>query len=148
MPRWPIRPSTIRRAAVLALETLHGIRVVALPAALDAASWPDNTTVLRLAPDDVFVIGATGEHAADIATADADAVIVDESGFVGCWLHPDALADVATHIEWHLPTHRPALAQGYVAGVPAKLWVTDDHTLLLCASPYAEELVERLKGSA
>ena len=133
---------------MLALDTLHGIRVVASPAVIDAAVWPDNTTVLRLAPDDVFVIGATVEHAAGIADSEPDAIIVGESGFVGCWLHNDALADVATHIEWHLPTHRPAFAQGYVAGVPAKLWLTDDHALLLCASPYAHELSERLKGSA
>ena len=133
---------------MLALETLHGIRVVASPTALDAAPWPSNTTVLRLADDDVFVIGATAEHAAAIAHVDADAIIVDESGFVGCWLHDDALAVVAASIEWHLPTHRPAFAQGYVAGVPAKLWLTDDQTLLLCASPYAHDLSERLKGSA
>ncbi len=132
---------------MLALETLHGIRIVASPDVLDAATWPNNTTVLRLAPDDVFAIGATVEHAAGIIEADADAIIVDESGFVGCWLRDDALADVATHIEWHLPTGRPAFAQGYVAGVPAKLWLTDDHTLLLCASPYAYDLSERLKGS-
>ena len=133
---------------MLALETLHGIRVVASPAALDTATWPHNTTVLRLAPDDVFAIGATVEHAVPIAEVDADAIIVDESGFVGCWLHDADLADVATRIEWHLPTHRPAFAQGYIAGVPAKLWLTDDQTLLLCASPYAHDLSERLKGSA
>ncbi|CAB4885455.1 unannotated protein [freshwater metagenome] len=128
-----------------ALETLHGLRVVASPAVLDTALWPDNATVLRLAPDDVFAIGATAEQAAHATAADPDAIIADESGFVGCWLDAGQLETVATHIEWHLPTQRPALAQGYVAGVPAKLWLDTDRALLLCASPYAADLIERLK---
>ena len=43
------------------LERLQGLRVVADPAALDAATWrgPTEVTVLRLAPDDAFAIGAT-----------------------------------------------------------------------------------------
>ena len=127
---------------MLALETLHGQRIVASPAALDAldaASFPTSVTVLRLAPDDVLVIGAetisvTGEHA----------IVADESGFVGCWLDATQLAHVAEHIDWPLPIERPALAQGFVAGVPAKLWLTGDRALLLTAAPYAFELMERL----
>ena len=45
-----------------ALDRLHGLRVVADPAALDAARWhaagDAPVTVLRLAPDDAFAIGA------------------------------------------------------------------------------------------
>jgi hypothetical protein len=58
---------------VRALDRLAGIRVVADPGALDAARWrgrdaKDAVTVLRLAPDDAFAIGAAGveiddEHA-------------------------------------------------------------------------------------
>lgn len=130
---------------MLALETLHGVRVVASPAVLDVASWPESTTVLRLAPDDIFAVGAKITDATAIRAADPHAIIVDESGFVGCWLTAQALVNVSAHIEWHLPTTRPMLAQGYVAGVPAKLWLTGDRALLLCASPFATDLIERLQ---
>ena len=130
---------------MLALETLHGLRVIASPAALDTAEWGESITALRLAPDDVFAVGAALADATTIEAADAHAIIVDESGFVGCWLTTSEFANVAAHIEWHLPTNRPAFAQGYVAGVPAKLWLTDDRALLLCAGPYAADLAERLQ---
>jgi hypothetical protein len=67
-----------------------------------------------------------------------------ESGFVGWWLTPEELDRVVSHIDWPLPTERPVLAQGLVAGVPAKLWLAEDRALLLCAAAYAHELEERL----
>jgi hypothetical protein len=73
------------------------------------------------------------------------AIIEKEVGFVGWWLTPDELATaVLPHVDWPLPSSRPALAQGLVAGVPAKIWLTDDRALLLCAAAYAHELAERL----
>ena len=71
-------------------------------------------------------------------------IVVDEVGFVGWWLTPEELDHVVTHIDWPLPTDRPALAQGLIAGVPAKLWLDEDRALLLCAAAYAHELEERL----
>ena len=60
----------------------------------------------------------------------------------------------ARHIEWPLPTERPALAQGAVAGVPAKVWLPDGtgagrvgDVLLLTATAYADELTDRLPMS-
>jgi hypothetical protein len=71
--------------------------------------------------------------------------VVDEAGFVGWWLTLDELNDaVVPHVDWPLPEDRPALAQGLVAGVPAKLWLAEDRALLLCAAAYAHELVDRL----
>ena len=132
---------------MLALETLRGTRVVAAAAALDAAPWRPGTIVLRLAADDVLALDYTSDDAAitHITAADSHAIVHDESGFVGCWLSAAELTQAASHIEWHLPEQRPALAQGYVAGVPAKLWLDHQRTLLFCASPYAVELVERLR---
>ena len=118
---------------MLALDTIRGHRVVANPAVLDAIAGP----ALRLAPDELFVVG-------DVSIDDEHAIVVADSGFVGAWLDPEQLAQVAAHTDWPLPTTRPALAQGFVAGVPAKLWLTDDGSLLLCAAPYAVELAERL----
>ena len=120
-------------------ELLPALRVVAAPEALDDLTLADEHAALRLAPDDMLVIGAAsaqvvGEH-----------LLVDEAGFVGWWLTPDEVREhVLPHIDWPLPTSRPALAQGLVAGVPAKLWLAEDRALLLCSAAYAHELMERL----
>lgn len=120
-------------------EPLHALRVVAAPEVLDDLAWADDVAALRLAADDLLAIGAAsvevgGEH-----------LIVDEAGFVGWWLTADEVRDhVLPHVDWPLPTARPALAQGLVAGVPAKLWLTEERALLLCAAAYAHELEERL----
>ncbi len=127
-------------------ETIHGTRVVASPAALDAAVWPANATALRFASDDVFVIGAEA-----LSISSEHAIVAPESGFSGCWLNEGELAHVAAHIDWPLPaaSERPVLAQGFVAGVPAKLYLTgstgDNAALLLTNTPYAAELWERLR---
>jgi hypothetical protein len=123
---------------VPALDRLRGIRVVADPASLDRATWRgDDVTVLRFAPDDAFAIGATS---ADLD--DEHAIIEEEAGFAGAWLDAD---EVEPHTEWPLPTERPALAQGSIAGVPAKLWLPKKgNALLLTAAAYADELATRL----
>ncbi len=126
---------------MLALESVHGLRVVASPDALDAVRWDEQTVVLRIAPDDAFAVGAT-----TIDLTDAHAIVTEESGFVGAWLTRDQLAEwVMPQIEWALPDGRPALAQGLIAGVPAKLWLERERALLLCAAGYAHELTERLR---
>jgi hypothetical protein len=124
---------------VPALELLLGLRVVADPAALDAARWQgDDVTVLRFAPDDAFGLGALG-----VDVDDEHAIAEAEVGFVGAWL---PLADVLPHLEWSPPTGRPALAQGAIAGVPAKLWLAGDgDALLVTAAAYADELAGRLR---
>ena len=127
------------------LEPLPGLRVVADPVALDAARWVGTeVTVLRFAPDDAFAIGATG-----VDLADAHAIVEPDAGFSGAWLPLDA---VARHIEWPLPSERPALAQGAVAGVPAKVFLPAGiaaagagDVLLLTATVYADEVMDRLR---
>lgn len=122
------------------LETLLGRRIVASPVVLDAAEWSEGSLVLRLAPDDVFVIG-DGE----IRLADEHAIVVAEAGFRAAWLSSEELnGRVAPHIEWPIPSTRPVFLQGLIAGVPAKLWLTDGRSLLLCADAYAHELAGRL----
>ena len=123
-----------------ALEPLRGLRVVAEPVALDAARWQgDEVTVLRFAPDDAFAIGADG-----VEVDDPDAIVESEAGFVGTWV---PVSSLLAHIEWPLPAERPALAQGSVANVPAKLWLPaeDGDALLLTAAAYADDLMSRLR---
>jgi hypothetical protein len=127
---------------VPALERLFGIRVVADPAAIDAAvgALPPSSVVLRFAPDDAFAIGVPGAR-----VDDPHAIIEDEHGFVGGWCSID---DIRPHVEWSIPSERSVLAQGSVAGVPAKLWIVDeDRVLLVTAAPYAATLAERLGWS-
>lgn len=120
-------------------EPLAALRVVAAPEALDDLTLADEHPALRLASDDMLVIGAVsaqvvGEH-----------LLVDEAGFVGWWLTPEEVNEaVLPHVDWPLPTARPAFAQGLIAGVPAKLWLAEDRALLLCSAAYAHELMERL----
>ena len=125
-----------------ALERLHGLRVVADPAALDAARWQgDDVTVLRLAPDDAFAINAGA-----VEVDDEHAIVEPEAGFAGAWLSLDAIAH---HVDWSIPSERPALAQGAVAQVPARIWIPGgadpDRALLITAAAYADELASRLR---
>ena len=121
------------------LERLRGLRVVADPAALEAARWHgEDVTVLRFAPDDAFGLGAEA-----VEVDDRDAIIEAEAGYVGVWL---SVGDLEPHLEWPLPSERPVFAQGAIAGVPAKVWLPDDRdALLLTAGAYADELAGRLR---
>jgi hypothetical protein len=114
------------------------MRVVADPAALDNARWHGEVvTVLRTAPDEVIGIGATGTE-----VDDEHAIVVDEPGLVGGSVD---LAVIQRHTEWPLPTERPALAQGSIAGIPAKLWLTEGGALLVAHAAYAADLEARLR---
>ncbi len=127
-----------------------GIRVVASPAAIDAATWRDagpgpdefEPLVVRFAPDDAFAIGAT-----DVEIDDPDAIVEHEAGFVALMLPVDEFVDhVVPHIEWPPPQSRPGFAQGTIAGVPAKLYLdpTGAATVLVLAA-YLDELLDRLR---
>ena len=123
---------------MLVLERVRGIRVVADAAAVDGARWTgDDVIVLRFAPDEAFAIGATA-----IDIDDPHAIVEDEAGFMA---GPVDLDEVVVHIEWSLPTERPALAHGSIAGVPAKLWLTDDSATLIVQAAYAADLWEHLR---
>jgi hypothetical protein len=128
---------------VLGLETVRGIRVVGDADALDVLVGAVDALVMRLAPDDAFVVLEKPDGRLDPEYPAA--ILVEETGFVGCWLTAAQLAlHVIPHVDWALPDARPALAQGLIAGVPCKLWLESGRALLLCAGPYAHELVERL----
>ena len=121
-----------------ALEPLRGLRVVATPAALDGARWIGEVTLLRLAPDEVLAIDATG-----VVLDDPDAIVEPEAGVAGAVLEPEDLERVIAHIDWPLPAEAGALGQGKVAGVPAKILMSAVPVLVVQAA-YADELERRL----
>jgi hypothetical protein len=124
---------------VHALERLKGIRVVADPAAIDAARWHgDGVLVLRFAPDEAFGVGATA-----VEIDDPDGIVVEEHAFVGASVPLDAFAH---RLEWALPSERPVLAQGALAGVPVKVWLADASgtAFLVAYAASAPELIDRL----
>ena len=129
-------------AAELSAQRLVGWRIIATPAALDAAKWPTGSRVVRISPDDVFLIGAAEPNVA----GDRHAIVTPEHGFSGIELSADQVSSIAEqHIEWHLPVARPALGQGQIAGVPAKLLLAaDGSALLLVACAASHELLGRL----
>jgi hypothetical protein len=123
---------------VRAPEQLHGLRIVAKPAAIDAAQLPHGATMLRIAPDDAIVAGA-----ATITLDDPFAIVEPEYAFVYWSLTPAEFAAVEDHIEWPLPRDG-SLGQGLIAGVPAKILVQPEFVLLVVSAGLAHELSERL----
>ena len=65
-------------------------------------------------------IGATA-----VDVDDPDAIVEPEAGFVGALLDRVELESLAAHVDWPLPGDAGALAQGKIAGVPAKLLAGD-----------------------
>jgi hypothetical protein len=129
-----------RRATVPELEIVAGIRAVATPAALDAARWHgDELDVLRIAPDEALGIGATAVE----IDGDPDAIVEPEVGFAAALLTAAEADALAAHTDWPLPDDAGTVAQGKIAGVPAKLLVGEP-TLLVTQAAYADELQKRL----
>jgi hypothetical protein len=124
---------------VPALEPVVSMRVVASRDALDTARWTgDDVDVVRIAADEALGLGATA-----VALDDADAIVEPESGFSVALLDADDLRRVHEHVEWELPESGGILAQGKIAGVPAKL-VAGDPAVLIVQTAYADELRGRL----
>jgi hypothetical protein len=133
---------------VLASSPLSAVRVVATPFALDSfvvsmSSWPIAKTVLRIAPDELLVL--------HVATSDVS-IPHDEHAIVeaehGCSLIALSWTEFERHVrplaEWAVPTDRPVLAQGMVAFIPAKLWLTNDGVRIVVATPFVDTLLERM----
>ena len=122
--------------------TVHGLRIVAVPGALDSlvGHLESSVSALRFAPDDLFLIGAVSRP----ACSDSHAIVESEIGFSGAWFTREEFdAMVRPHMEWHMPTD-DRLGQGLMAGVPAKVHVSGSTVLVLCPSAFVYELEGRL----
>ena len=120
------------------VQPLAGHRVVADPAILDAlvATFPGTVTAIRFAPDEALVVGVASLH-----LDDPDAIVEDEVGFVAVNVDRDV---VARHTEWPLPA-ASQVAQGAIAGVPAKLaWLPDGRAWIVTQAAYVADLLDRL----
>ena len=120
-------------------ESLVGHRIVAAPSAIDAivGTLPAEATALRFAPDEVLVLGASPIH-----IDDPHAVVEDEVGFVAVPVEREA---VERHTEWLLPAGG-AIAQGAIAGVPAKLArLPDGRVWVVTYAAYVADLLDRLR---
>ena len=116
-------------------EPMPGLRLVGDAGTLDGLAWAPEVTALRLAADDVLALGASEAPRSSVLLETPDA------GWMGWWLAPDELERVRHHTEWPLVA---GLNQGLVAGVPAKVWLGPERSLLLVARAYASELEARL----
>lgn len=120
------------------LETIAGHRIIALPVALDTAQWPQDAHVVRIAPDDAFVIGPGVSE-----ISDEHAIVEGETGFSGMWLEMDDARDWLERNATWAPASE-GLAQGMAAGLPVKALTVGDRVLLMVASVLASDLEERL----
>ncbi len=130
--------------SVPVLEPLPLVRIVSTPDALDAAAFRTDDLVLRVAPDEVLIVG---DGSADgYVVEDRHAIIVQDAGWHGAWMTPDDVERLLRgNCSWKPPTARPTLAQGRVANAPVKLWLEDDRVLLLVPHVAAHDLAERMR---
>ena len=121
-------------------EVLQGRRVVAMPAALDSAVWPADSVVLRVAPDEVLVVGD-----GDSLVGDPHALIEDDASLAGIELPFAEAGDVLARLcDWEWPIPGELVSQGLMAGIPVKVWTGSDRVLLIVPSSYLHEVEERL----
>jgi hypothetical protein len=125
---------------VPAAEILRGRRILATPAAIDGVGWPAGAVVLRIAPDDVLVVGD-----GPIDVSDPHSIIEPDTGWCALRMSEEqALTILIHHAAWRPPPDRPVLAQGMVAGLAAKVYLDGDRSMIIVATPFAAELEERL----
>ncbi len=130
-----------------ALEPVVAWRVVASPEAIEVARWlGDKVEVLRIAPDEAVGIGATG-----VEIDDQGAIVEPEAGLSTAALDVGDWYGLVDHVEWPHPEEAGTLAQGKVAGVPAKVRTGDPASmpweapaLLVVQTCYVDELRGRL----
>jgi hypothetical protein len=92
--------------------------------------------MLRFAADDALVVGG------DVTVDDPAAITAHDTGWVALRLSESALFEaLAPLCAFEL---RSGLNQGMVAGLPAKVLVEGDESLVIVAAPYAQELMERM----
>jgi len=123
------------------VEAIKGRRVVAVPTAIDIAIWPPDAIVLRLAPDEVLVIGEGG-----LSINDRHAIIEEDSSLAALELSSSQARDLIARLcDWEWSTSGKPLSQGLMAAIPVKVWSEPDRVLVIVATSYIHEVEERLR---
>ena len=121
-------------------EILPAYRIVAAPEVLDHTTWPDSSIVMRLAPDEVLLVGTQAPH-----IDDPYAIVEAETGFVGAEMtRLDLDAWFRREAEWDLPNMDNFFRQGMAAGLPVKIWVNGDRAIVATRTSLRHELEARL----
>ncbi|MCB0047819.1 MAG: (2Fe-2S)-binding protein [Caldilineaceae bacterium] len=127
------------------LARLAATRIVARPAALSSAAWPDDLIVLPVAPDEALLLGRNAPDELVARVGDPHALAIGDTSFVAAELTPEAAEAIFQRTcEWEIPPDRPAFAQGALADIPVKLWLEAERVLLIAPAPFATDVVERL----
>lgn len=153
------RPSTILAASASVLELrrtdVGAVRICAPPELLaramnvtDALSFPTakDEGLLLSHPDDVTAIA---RRATDVLADRSSLVVDDTDSFAGWSLFGDKLETAFSYLS-ALPlrdSHRPALAQGLVAGIPAKVVADRGVILILVSSALEDYFAQRTLGA-
>lgn len=125
------------------------IRCCARHVALDELARPEPCG--RVAPDELLLLAPSGDAArvlgglsAQLDDGDAAAIVIDHSdAFCVLSLSGSAQEALARLSPIALPDD--GFAQGPVAGVPCKVFVTPDALLLLAPSTYEHHIRERIR---
>lgn len=121
------------------LEPIAAVRVVASPSALDGADWPPTVDLIRIAEDEVLVLGGSPPE-----LSDPHAIVLEDTGWWGAAMTVEALESwLEYEAEWPVDL-RSDTFQGSVAGVPVKILVGEEQALVITRASLAPDLEERL----
>ena len=131
------------------------VTCMASPEALDAVHVPRTVTMVRVAPDELLLIGAPGSAARVVAAAaktthgiDDDALVMDVTDGWTVWTLGGGDAHDAFERLSMLELPAVGVVQGDVARLPVKVVVDGERLRLAVPSSWAAYLRERIVGLA
>jgi hypothetical protein len=123
------------------------IACYAEPAALDSLNGNDAVAV-RVAPNELLLLtdrSRVGEIEAGLSATDASCLVLDVSSSFAIWaLRGDGYFEAFGRLSQLKLPAAPAVVQGLVAHVPAKVLVLDSELLVLVSSALSHHLRERI----
>lgn len=137
----------------LALSEVAIVACLATRAALDGLAR-EFGVVLRIAPDEAWLLAARGERsrlvdsaASWLGGADPGGLVVDQTDGWTVWAvrGSDAIAFFGRLSVAPVPAGRPALVQGALAGVPGKALFTNETLYLMVPAPVGHHLEARIR---